>query len=117
MAAADLIRIWHDDRVFIVAKIRIGLFSDILRLGLSFLRASNAIRVENLILLRQLAEYVERGVKARKVDALTRISLALFTRLFDWRDAVLLVRPVTMIRWHRLGWLCFGWASVEQGGQ
>ena len=82
----------------------IGLFSDILKLGLSFCRSSNAIRAENLVLRRQLAKYLERGVKARKMDALTRISLALFTRLFDWRDAVVLVRPATIIRWHRLGW-------------
>jgi putative transposase len=62
---------------------------------------------ENLVLRRQLAKYVERGVKARKVDAMTRISLALFTRLFDWRDAVVLVRPATIIRWQRDGWRLF----------
>ena len=84
-----------------------GLFSDILRLGLLFCRSSSAIRAENLVLRRQLAKYLERGVKPRRVDALTRISLALFTRLFDWRDAVVLVCPATIIRWHRLGWQLF----------
>ena len=93
--------------MFILARIVVGLASDILRLGLSFLRSGNSIRAENLVLRRQLAKYVERGVRVRKVDALTRVSLALFTRLFDWRDAVILVRPATIFRWHRLGWRLF----------
>ncbi len=90
-----------------LAQLATGFISDILRLGLSFFRSSTAIRAENLVLRRKLAKYLERSVKARKVDALTRISLALFTRLFDWREAVVLVRPATIIRWHRLGWRLF----------
>ena len=35
---------------------------------------------------------------------MTRVSLALFTRFFDWRNAVVNVRPATIVRWHRLGW-------------
>jgi hypothetical protein len=31
----------------------------------------------------------------------------LFTRLFDWRDAVVNVRPATIVRWHRVGWPIF----------
>ena len=95
----------------------IGLFSDILRLELSFFRSSNAIRAENLVLRRQLAKYLERAVKPRRVDALTRtrISLALFTRLFDWRDAVVLVRPATIIRWHRLGWRLYWQCNCRAG--
>jgi len=116
LAAAEWIGIWQDDRMFRLAQMAIGLFSDILGLGFSFFRSSNAIRAENLVLRRQLAKYLERGVKPRRVDALTRISLALFTRLFDWRDAVVLVRPATLIRWSRLGWRLFGGANAGQGG-
>ena len=29
------------------------------------------------------------------------MSLALLSRLFDWRDALVVVRPETLIRWHR----------------
>src|SRR4029077_4147509 len=29
--------------------------------------------------------YIERGIKPRRVDHVTRVSLALFTRMFDWR--------------------------------
>jgi hypothetical protein len=85
----------------------VGIVSDILRLGVLFLRSSGAIRVENLVLRRRLARYIERGIKPRRVDQVTRVSLALFSRLFDWRDAVVNVRPSTIVRWHRLGWRIF----------
>ena len=87
-----------------LARAVVGIVSDILRLGVLFLRSSSAIRAENLVLRRQLARYIERGIKPRRVDHATRVSLALFTRLFDWRNAVVNVRPSTIVRWHRLGW-------------
>ena len=97
-------RLWHDERMLQLARAIVGILSDILRLGVSFLRSSSAIRVENLVLRRQLARYVERGIKPRRVDHVTRVNLALFTRLFEWRDTVVNVRPATIVRWHRLGW-------------
>ena len=62
-----------------LARTIVGILSDILRLGVLFLRLSSAIRAENLVLRRQLARYVERGMKPRRVDHVTRVSLALFT--------------------------------------
>ena len=90
-----------------VARAIIGVVSDVLRLGVSFLRSSSAIRADDLVLRKQLASYIERGIKPRRVDHATRVSLALFTRLFDWRDAVVNVQPSTIIRWHRLDWRIF----------
>jgi len=49
------------------------------------------------------------------VDHATRVSLALFTRLFDWRDAVVNVRPATIVRWHRLGWRIFWHRKCRAG--
>src|SRR5262249_28902210 len=62
---------------------------------------------ENLVLRRQLARYIERGIKPRRVDHASRVSLSLFSRLFNWRDAIVIVRPATIVRWHRLGWRIF----------
>jgi hypothetical protein len=84
-----------------------GLLSDAFRLVLLLLRSSSAIRAENLVLRKQLVQYIERGVKPRRVDSVTRISLALLTRLFDWQNAIVIVRPKTIIRWHRTGWRLF----------
>jgi len=53
-------------------------------------RSSQSIQAENLFLRRQLALYIERGVKPRRIDAATRISLTVLAQLFDWRDAWLL---------------------------
>jgi hypothetical protein len=75
-----------------LARAIVGVAFDFLRLGVSFLRSSSAIRAENLVLRKQLAWHIERGIKPRRVDHATRVSLALFGRLFDWRDAVVNAR-------------------------
>src|SRR3984893_6071574 len=90
-----------------LARAIVGVGWDLLRLAVSFLRLSRALRAENLVLRKQLASYIERGIKPRRVDHATRVSLALFTRLFDWRDTVVIVRPATIVRWHRMGWRIF----------
>ena len=76
---------------------------DVLRFVIVALRPTRAVAAENLFLRRQLAMYVERGVKPRRPDVATRVSLALLSRLFDWRTSVVVVRPETLIRWHRAG--------------
>ena len=72
-------------------------------LGLSF-RSTQSIEAENLFLRRQLAMYVERVIKPRRIDPITRIQLAFLSRFCNWRDALVVVRPETIIRWHRAGW-------------
>ncbi len=67
------------------------------------LRPTRVVAAENLFLRRQLAMYVERGVKSRRPDVATRLSLALLSRLFDWRASLVVVRPETLLRWHRAG--------------
>jgi len=54
-------------------------------------RSSQSIQAENLFLRRQLALYIERGVKPRRIDPATRIALTL--QLFDQRGALTIVRP------------------------
>jgi len=56
-------------------------------------RTAESLRTENLFLRRQLALYIERGVQPHRVDAATRISLALLARRFDWRGALVAVQP------------------------
>src|SRR6266404_5275547 len=68
------------------------------------LRSQRSIEAENLFLRRQLALYVEHGVEPRRMDSATRVALAFLSRFFHWRDALVVVRPETMIRWHRAGW-------------
>jgi Homeodomain-like domain len=79
-------------------------------------RSSQSIQAENLFLRRQLALYIERGVKPRRIDAATRIALTVLSRLFDWRDALAVVSPATLIRWHRAGWRLF-WRMRSRPGR
>ena len=43
-------------------------------------------------------------MKPRRIDAATRVSLAWLSRWCDWRSSLIVVRPETVIRWHRAGW-------------
>ncbi len=54
----------------------IGLVSDVLKLGVLFLRSSGVIRAENLVLRRELTRYIERGIRPQRVDLAKRVSLA-----------------------------------------
>jgi putative transposase len=63
-----------------VSEILIELVAEALRwLRLTF-RSSQSIQAENLFLRRQLALYIERGVKPRRIDSATRIALTLSPR-------------------------------------
>jgi putative transposase len=74
------------------------------------LRTRAALAAENLFLRRQLALYRERNLKARRPDRLARFTLGYLSRFFDWRNALVIVQPRTLIAWHRAGvrlfWRC-----------
>ena len=80
------------------------------------LRPRRALAAEALVLRRQLALFQERGIKPRRVDSATRISLALLSRLCGWRACLRIVRPETVIRWHRAGWRPF-WRHKTRSGR
>ena len=85
----------------------LGLVADLIGLLFLVARPRRSIEAENLVLRRQLALFKERGVKPRRIDAATRLSLAWLSRLCDWRSCVMIVRPETVVRWHRAGWRLF----------
>ena len=76
---------------------------DAVRFLILCLRPAPTLAAENLFLRRQLAQYQERQVKPRRADDATRITLVWLSRLFDWRKALVIVQPATLIRWHRQG--------------
>jgi putative transposase len=90
--------------VIAFAHIVCQFLSELLGLVALSIRPRRSLEAENLFLRRQLALYKERGIKPRRADTATRMSLVLLSRLFDWRDALIIVRPETPIRWHRAGW-------------
>jgi transposase InsO family protein len=88
-------------------QIIVRLLADLVGLIALSVRSRRSLEAENLFLRRELALFKERGIRPRRVDAATRLSLALLSRLFYWRDALVVTRPETMIRWNRARWSVF----------
>lgn len=89
---------------------------DLLRLGLSGLRSHGQLAAENLFLRKQLALYMERQVKPRRADDATRIPLVALAQVTTWRHLLTVVKPETLIRWHRQGFRLFWrWKSTSRG--
>jgi putative transposase len=61
----------------------------------------------NLFLRKQLGLFVERKTKPRRATDAIRFTLARLSCLFDWRNALTIVKPDTLIRWHRKGFRLF----------
>jgi putative transposase len=83
------------------------LVRDAVRLLLLGTRSSAALKAENLFLRKQLALYLERQAKPRRANDATRLALALLSNLLAWKEALVIVKPETMIRWHRKGFQLF----------
>ena len=79
-------------------------------------RSSAALKAENIFLRKQLALYLERDMRPRRTSNATRLSLVLLSRLFTWRDALIIVKPRTFLGWHREGFrLLCRWKSRPRG--
>jgi transposase InsO family protein len=59
---------------------------------------------------------MERQVKPRRADDATRICLVTLSPFVDWRHLLTVVKPETLIRWHRKGFrLWWRWKSRRRG--
>ncbi|MEN8132827.1 MAG: helix-turn-helix domain-containing protein, partial [Pseudomonadota bacterium] len=74
------------------------------------------LAAENLFLRKQLAMFQEHKAKPRQTDTAARIALVLLSRLFNWRDALVVVQPRTLVRWHRQGFRLF-WRWKSRPGR
>ena len=70
-------------------------------------RSRSQMAAEYLFLRKQLALYRERQVKRRRADDATRIPLVMLSHLIDWKAVLTIVKPDTLIRWHRKGFRFF----------
>jgi transposase InsO family protein len=80
------------------------------------LRPPMALAAENLFLRKQLALYQERHIPSRRASNATRLTLPWLARWFDWRQALAVVQPATLTRWHRQGFRLF-WRWKSQSGR
>ena len=93
-----------------------SLFVDLLRYAALACRSEESLAAENLVLRKQLALYQERQIRPGRIDPATRIALVMLSRLFDWRSALVVVQPATLIRWHRMGFRLF-WRWKSRPGR
>mgnify|MGYP006863142805 CR=1 FL=1 len=67
------------------------------------LRDRTELAAENLALRQQLA-ILQQKSKTARLGRRDRIFWALLSRIWaDWRSALLIVQPDTVVRWHREG--------------
>ena len=75
-----------------------------------------AVAAENLFLRKQLALFREREKKALLTTPADRFVFSKLARWFDWRSALVIVKPATLIGWHRAAFRCFWrWKSRPVG--
>jgi homeodomain-containing protein len=89
---------------------------DSLRLVARTCRSRSAVEAENLFLRKQLALFQERNLRPHRADDSTRWLMSFLSQWFDWRNALVVVKPETLIRWHRKGFRLFWrWKSRPVG--
>ena len=78
---------------------------ELLRDSLQFLttisRSRAALAAEILFLRKQLAYYQDHQIRPRRLRDASRLCLLLWSRLFDWPAALVVVKTSPFIRGHR----------------
>lgn len=83
-----------------------------------FRAPSSEIALENLALRQQLAVYKRAHPRPRLTLADRAFWVVLARLSSDWRQALALVAPETVLRWHRQGFRYFWrWLSQSKGGR
>ena len=84
----------------------------------SALQSRQLLVLEN-IALRHQVEVLQRNTKRPRLKPSDRALWALLSRLLpDWRQHFAIVKPDTVIRWHRKGWrLYWKWLSKPGRGR
>ena len=94
--------------------------SELFRDGLRFLKtmaqSHTTFAAEILFLRKQLAYYEEHQIRPRRLTDGARLSLLVWSRFFDWTQALKIVKAETFIRWHRKGFKLY-WRWKSRGGR
>src|ERR1019366_6697537 len=99
-----------------ISALVFSLASDLAQFLRSAFRSRTALVAENLFLRKQLAFYREHKVRPRPLTDAARLSLVLWSRIFEWKNALMIVRPGTFTGWHRKGFKLF-WRWKSRPGR
>jgi putative transposase len=92
------------------------LLVDLLKSLKAAVRSRSSLVAENFFLRKQLAFYQEHEVRPRRLTDAARIAMVFWSRWFKWKDALMVVQPDTLIRWHRRGFKLF-WRWKSKPGR
>jgi len=97
----------------VIPSLAVALARDLIRV---LSRSRTAVIAENLFLRRQLALYQERKIRRRRPNSAAKFALVILSRFFPWASALSIVKPDTLVRWHRAGFRLFWrWKSRHAG--
>jgi hypothetical protein len=99
---------------FLSTGIRLSV--EIFQMGRVAFRSHASLVAENLFLRKQLAFYGERKIKPHRIRDAVRLALVFWSRWFDWKNALVVVKPATLIGWHRKAFQLF-WRWKSRGGR
>jgi putative transposase len=75
-----------------------------------------ALLAENLFLRKQLSLFQERKPRTQRTTPAFRLAMVTLARFFDWRGALVIVKPETFLKWHRNAFRQFWrWKSRRRG--
>ncbi len=93
----------------------LGVLIALVAAALSFFKTRAALQLENLALRHQLG-VLHRSVKKPKLTPLDRLLWAWLCGVWpNWRSALIVVKPETVIAWHRKGFRLFWTWKVRRG--
>ena len=92
------------------------LLADCCQFATLALKSRATLAAETLFLRKQLALYQERKAKRRPTSVALRWTMTALGRWFEWRQALVIVKPDTFLRWHRKAFRFFWrWKSRPFG--
>jgi putative transposase len=96
----------------------LNLLRSLLLAALAFLRTRRQLAIEILALRHQLG-VLKRSVKRPRLTNVDRGLWVLLSRRWaGWSDALIVVKPATVIKWHRAGFRRYWtWRSRPKGGR
>ena len=86
---------------------------DAIAFARNLVRSQGALAAENLFLRKQLTFFVEREQTPRRTENATRFTMAALARLFDWNNALIVVKPDTFVRCTGKDFVCCGGGNLD----
>ncbi len=102
-----------------IIKQALRLFISITLLILSLLtnlcKSRKQLILEIAFLRLQLSNYEDRKIKPKQATPNQRIMMAWLSKLFNWRDSLIIVKPETLLSWHKSAFKKYWELKCKQG--